>query len=390
MTRIHLIRTFLALLLACTFPSLGAQERLRHPLRFVSADSILIWGLDNSHLKATALRADGNLTERPFVVGDMSDKEFRAAAKEWSESILPSLSLSGGSEDEAPGGQAVAATNTLEAAARLFLLTGEAAYAEAMERSLFNELLAEASAHRPLSFEKHVAARALLNGAGTMYAYEPDGETLYINYFSNSSTRISTGRTKLTVEQLTGMPHSGRVKIRIEGLRQEQTRLKVCLRIPMWAVRRPYPDFAFAVSGDILPMPAVHVNGRELLEYKTERGFLTIDRAWNNGDEIFFDLPTHAFALRRKKNGKAVRGAIALQRGPFLYVPDGGMPAGCYFSENRGLTEEEEEGSDGNIVLRGSLFRDGGTPADAAAPEIPLLLRPYKDCKGTIWLREPK
>ena len=66
------------------------------------------------------------------------------------------------------------------------------------------------------------------------------------------------------------------------------------------------------------------------------------------------------------------------------------MPAGHYFSTNRELTEEVEDGSDGNVLLRGSLFRDAGTPADAPAPEVPLLLCPFKDVKGAFWLREPR
>lgn len=390
MIRKKLIRILLILLPACAGLSLGAQDRLPHPLRFVPADSTLIWGLDNSHLTSTALKADRSLSEQPFSADGVSKKAFRAAVRAWKESVLPTLSLTGGDDGKPAGAQAVAAANTLAAAARLFLLTGEAEYAEVMERSLFNALLAEASAKGPLTFEKHFAARALRNGAGTMYAYEPGGTTLYVNYYSNSSTRINTGGVRLSVEQLTGMPHSGRVKLRIEGMRSEQTPVKILLRIPMWAMRRPYPGFAYAVAGEALPMPVVYVNGKELLAAKTERGFLVIDRKWNNGDEILFDLPDTPFVLRRKADGKAVRGSVAVQRGPFVYALRGDMPAGHYFSTNRELTEEVEDGSDGNVLLRGSLFRDAGTPADAPAPEVPLLLFPFKDVKGAFWLREPR
>ena len=52
MIRKKLIRILLILLPACAGLSLGAQDRLPHPLRFVPADSTLVWaqplGVDTS------------------------------------------------------------------------------------------------------------------------------------------------------------------------------------------------------------------------------------------------------------------------------------------------------------------------------------------------------
>lgn len=394
MNAIHRIRFSLFRLLVLLLP-LGAslpsdaQQRLERPLCFVPADSTLVWGLADSNLGATALSIDRRIDGRPFTAGAVSDRAFREALRAWTDSIVPSLDLTGVSRDAQPGEQALAAASTLEAAARLFLLTGEAGYAEAMERVLFNALLAEVPAGRPLTPMRHVAARALRRGAGTMYACAADAPTVYVNYYANSSTHIVVPGADFMMEQLTGMPHSGRVRLRIDRLAGVSARIRLCLRIPAWALHDAWPASRFAAGGDGQPFPVVYVNGKEPLgERQMQGGYLVIDRVWNSGDEVLFDLPVRPFFVRRQHRGHAVRGSVAVQRGPFVYAPVDGLPEGCCFSSSAALSEEEVEGGDGSVVLHGRATRDADTPADAVAPAVPLTLLPYKDVRGTVWLRE--
>lgn len=382
----------LALLLALSLaPASGAQSRMEHPLRFVPADSTLMWGMAGSDIGAAALAIDRRLDGTPFAADEVSDREWRKTLRAWRASILPSLEPTGADRRALPGEQAAAAAAALATAARLFLLTGDAEYAEAMERMLFNVLLAEVPPGRPLTPMRRIAARALRRGAGTMYAYAADAPTVYVNFYANSSTHIVVPGADFMLEQLTGMPHSGRVRLRIDRLQGVSARLRLCLRIPMWAQGKAWPALRYSADGGEDDFPIVYVNGKELLgERQMQGGFLIIDRVWNSGDEVLFDLPVRPFCVRRQRGGKTLYGTVAVQRGPFVYAPDGGMPDGCVFDPHAALTEEETGGADGTVVLHGQAVCAAASLDASAAVPVALTLLPCKDAQSGVWMREER
>lgn len=364
--------------------ALQAQKLLKEPLTYVPADSVVIWGEDISDLRGTALKLDASLTEQPL--GEPGNKkDFVRKIKKWQTEYLPQINLAGGlGEENLP--QTVATANMTGLTADLLRLTADSRLADVMERSLFNQLLREVALPGEMTMEKHVAAQALINATGKILATDEEG--IYINLYLNSTAHVRTKQFDVMLDILTAMPHEGRIKVRLSGFRGNALPLKLRLRLPEWAMGKITPADRFAIfPGAADKLPVFHVNGRELLTTVIENGYLVIDRKWNSGDEVFFDLPMQPFLVRKMADGKAQRGKVAIQRGPLLYVVREEHDD-CYLSANTLPKPGEDFNRWGHILLTGQLFRDRGTPADAAAPAVTITAEPYMDNKGDIWLRE--
>lgn len=327
----HYLPTLILLLLAMPLP---AQKLLPRQLKYVDADSIVIWESGKSDLRGLALKIAPELVPQPVSAKDMPRKELRRRLREWTEEIAPALNLAGGSGDETTQPQAEAAERTVKAAAPLLLATGDSRFADALERAAVNALPAEIKADGRLTFEKRLAARTLLDITGMIYA--TDRDEVYVNYYLNSSTHIRTKQLDVVIDQLTAMPHSGRVKLRISGLHKNGTPLKLRLRIPAWARGNIFPEENYT-TGNQWPLPTVYVNGREEF-FSMERGYLTIAREWNSGDEVYFDLP---FSLQKvRKTDTRSASSIALMRGPLLYSLTKDIPGYLLTKESK-ITEAD-------------------------------------------------
>ena len=148
--------------------------------------------------------------------------------------------------------------------ARLFLVTGEAHIAAALDRERLrrDSLLSANPTDR-------AAAQALLNTLGWVAASE--GTDLYVNLPVDCMINVATPALRCTVDQICEM---GRVKYRLSGFPAHGSALRLHLRLPA------------GVEAD-----RVYLNGRRLLAPQIERGYLVVDRAWRNNEEIYYDLP---------------------------------------------------------------------------------------------------
>lgn len=370
----HLLSALVLLLLSLPLP---AQKLLSRQLEYVDADSIVIWESGKTDLRGLALKIVPELVPQHISVKNMAKKELRRRLREWTEEIAPALNLTGGSGDETTQPQAEAAERTVKAAAPLLLATGDSRFADALERAAVNALPAEIKADGRLTFEKRLAARTLLDITGMIYA--TDRNEIYVNYYLNSSTHIRTEQLDVVIDQLTAMPHSGRVKLRISGLHRNGTPLKLRLRIPAWAGGNIFPKESYTAESQ-WPLPTVYVNGREEF-FSMERGYLTITRAWNSGDEIYFDLPF--FIQKVRKTDTRSGNSIALMRGPLLYSLTKDIPGYLLTKESK-ITELEEPDRYGQTLLDITL-RQAGT---SGKQEIHAEARPYQTERATVWLPE--
>ena len=159
---------------------------------------------------------------------------------------------------------------TPDTLARLFLVTGDARVAAALDsvRLRRDSLLLAAPSDR-------AAAQALLNSLGWVAAAE--GTDLYVNLPVDCMINVSTPALHCTVDQIC---ETGRVKYRLAGFPADGSRLRLHLRLPAGVA----PDDVF-------------LNGRRLLAPRMERGYLVVDRAWRNNEEIYYDLPERATLL---------------------------------------------------------------------------------------------
>lgn len=355
----------LILLYVCSAFSLIASEPLKKPLRFVPADSVVCWDEDWSNLQRVAVQAGAGGRAYPIDLSPMKPKTLRQLSKQWDNDIAARLDLTGSIVGIARSDRAYAAVRTVETSARLLALTGQAHYAEPLERMAFNLLpcLATDSTDAP---SRHMAGRLLLSLVGTAYAADDEG--VFVNFYTNSFARTTVGTRSVSIDLVTAMPHDARIKLRI-GLSRGTQHLKVRLRLPEWACRQAFPSSAYTADEPRQACPEIFVNGRSE-QLPIENGYIIIDRYWNNGDEVYLDFPFAPMYLRSLRPSET--GApVSIQRGPLLYVPFGeGRP-------NRSLTpgsliEADEPGPLGHSVL---VEHSASTDTTA----LPLLLIPYVD-----------
>ncbi len=345
---------FLCACLLCVTP-LTAQQRLKHPLTFVPADSVVVWGEGVGDVRGAALRFVQDAASRTV---DVSKKSVKAAERRFSSGESSMQSIVGVSSGETSKAQVPSlqvdalserATLLVADASTLLAATGEAVYAEIVERVLFNDLAHIVRQTRGANYAASVASRTIHDAIGRVYA--TCAGALYVNLFTNSTTNIPCSDFNLIVDQITAMPLSGRVKIRLNGFPHNGYPLRLYIRQPHWAEGEVLPGDTHTLKpleslvseggeGSAKPL----VNGRDVLNLTFERGYAVIDRSWNNGDEILVDFPLPVLAASRAESSE-----IALLRGPIAYA----APAASNFKPKLPLlVTDEDEALNGAITLR--------------------------------------
>lgn len=223
---------------------------------------------------------------------------------------------------------------------RLLLATGEPAYADHIERSLYNVVAAAVSndgdawfytntLHRrepgtapdpdaasPRAFSSLRApwfdvscclpniARTLASLAGVLATVDPDGLQLHQYASASISTRLDDG-TPVEVDVATDYPRSGVVTATVGASAERPWTLT--FRVPAWAgsatVRyRPVagPERSIAADGPTIEITA----------------------AFAAGDEIEFAVPMEPVFVRPDARIDAVRGCVVVQRGPVVYCAE--------------------------------------------------------------------
>ncbi|MBN1421894.1 MAG: glycoside hydrolase family 127 protein, partial [Planctomycetes bacterium] len=239
---------------------------------------------------------------------------------------------------------------------RLFLLHGDAAYIDVLERTLYNALLAGMSLNgdrffypNPLEFDGAFPfnqgsaerkpwfdcaccpvnlVRLLSSLSGYVYATSVAGgrTDLYVSLYVASSADLEIGGVRIRVAQETRYPWDGDVRIAIDPDREVEFALR--LRIPGWAANRPVPSDLYRYEGTSGERPRCRLNGRDI-DAATEKGWLGIDRRWRPGDEVVLDLPMPVRRVRAHEAVEEDRGKVAIERGPLVYCVEG--------ADNRGV-----------------------------------------------------
>ena len=201
---------------------------------------------------------------------------------------------------------------------RMNQATGDAKYADVMERSMYNGALAGISLAgdtffyvNPLeSLGNHHRQEwygcaccpsqicRFLPSIGN-YIYGVSDNAVWVNLYMGNTAEFKVGNKAVTLVQETRYPWEGAVELRV-GLKGS-FKTQVRLRIPGWC-----KDYSLSVNGETFDAPV-------------EKGYAVIDRKWNGGDvvEINFDMPVEVVAADpRVKEDVGMR---AVQRGPLVY-----------------------------------------------------------------------
>jgi DUF1680 family protein len=151
------------------------------------------------------------------------------------------------------------------------------------------------------------------------FVYGVEGNRIYVNLYASSVAEVATGAGKVVLEQATDYPWSGEVKIRVDPDRSGEFTLLV--RIPGWALGRPFPSDLYRYADEGGEPPSVKVNG-EAQALAPVKGYQTITRSWAKGDLVEISLPMPVRRVRAHPELKADAGRVAVERGPLVYAAE--------------------------------------------------------------------
>jgi uncharacterized protein len=273
-------------------------------------------------------------------IGDESLLE--AAERLWQEMVSTRTYLTGGVGthhlDEAFGDpyeltnersycETCAAIASVMFSWRMLLITGEARYADLIERTLYNGVISGLS----LDGQRYIYANPLQIREGHLeqgnqqdyarqswfscaccppnvmrtlaslehYAVIASSDEIRVHQYMTGRFSAASRDGEATLEVDTNYPWDGRVRLVVAEAPAGS--LTLSLRVPHWA-----------------PEVTVELNG-ERLDTGAADGWLRIQRRWQRGDEVVFELPLRPRFTRADPRVDADRGLVAVERGPLVY-----------------------------------------------------------------------
>ena len=197
----------------------------------------------------------------------------------------------------------------------LLALTGKSLYADNIETTYYNALLAstrfggaEIAMYSPLEGSRgdhnHQCGMEInccsANGPrGYMmmprYAIMTSDNEVYMNLYTNLSASFSLpSKNKITIEQKTNYPESNQIQITISIEKSEEFTL--ALRIPDWSIQN-----------------SILING-EKTEGLTPGNYAKITRKWKNGDTVELQLDLRGRLVKLNGHSAILRGPLVLAR----------------------------------------------------------------------------
>lgn len=184
------------------------------------------------------------------------------------------------------------------------------------------------------------------------YAYSHSSTDLWVHQFVSGRTSTTFGGVPVTLEQETAFPASGNAVLRVTAA--APTRGVIRIRVPGWA------DHAeIAIDGDVV--------------VRREKGYAVIDREWQQ-NTITIGMPLRARLTVAHHFLEEVANQVCVVRGPVVYcVESADLPGGVGIESVAiagSIAWTEESGTDifaGHVLLRGTAAR---LPAQADAGEL--------------------
>ena len=221
---------------------------------------------------------------------------------------------------------------------RMFLATGDAKYADVLERALYNGVISGVSLSGDKFFydnplesmgqheRQHWFGCACCPGNITRfmasvpyYMYATQGNDVYVNLFIQSKADIETESNKINVEQTTGYPWDGKISIAVTPEKEQEFALRV--RIPGWAQDAPVPTDLYSFT-DKAQAYSISVNGSKV-NAKQYDGYATLVRNWKAGDVVEINLPMEVRRVKANDQVEDDRGKLAIERGPIIFCLEG-------------------------------------------------------------------
>ena len=253
-------------------------------------------------------------------------------------------------------------------ARRMLQMEIKGAYADAMERALYNNVLSgialdgksffyvnplevwPESTHRD-GRKLHVKSVrqkwfgcaccppniARLLGSLGAYAFTEDEHTLYVHLYMGSEVTKQAGGQDVCVRMQTDREDPAEWTVRVQ-VRAESRDFVLALRIPGWC-------------------KGWRLDGAEAAEVTEKNGYLYLRKEWQGETKMILHLPSPVRFLRADTRVRENSGKVAVMHGPFVYC-----------------LEEKDNGRNLNLLS----IRRGTVPADAAFEETEIAGRKAK------------
>lgn len=352
---------------------------------------------DDELLNALRRLAENQLTKKTFITGAVAPvfrgrrpeqlvggKTYPAA--DYEEAVGPAYELPNGSCYCESCGQCLFA----EWYYRMFRLTGEAVYMDAVERALYNAVPGCADLDRPnffycnpqeqlsgsqrshtdgteskweahytwrRQFTKKAACcppkvmRALAMSAEMAYSASREG--LWVNLYGQNQIRVALpAGGGLECRQASAYPWDGKVRLVLQEVESAKP-FGIFLRIPGW------------VNGPV----RIAVNGEAVPGAPPQGTYHALQRNWKSGDVVEMEIPMPVRYMAAHPAVADARGKVAVMRGPIVYCVEGDdVPADIALEHVRvparaELKPEFTKELGGVMKLTGTLMCSTGAPA---------------------------
>ncbi|SIR73220.1 glycoside hydrolase family 127 protein [Micromonospora avicenniae] len=334
-------------------------------------------------LRGHAVRANYLAAGAVDVAVELKDAGLLEAVRnQWSNTVASRTYVTGGQgsrhQDEAFGedwvlppdraySETCASVGSVMFAWRLLLADGDPRYADLIERTLYNVVSTSPSVDGRSFFYTNTlhrrelgtlpdADRPSLRAASSLrapwfevsccptnvartlaslatYVATCDDEGLQLQQYMPATVehRLADGR-EVSVTIATGYPHDGEIRVRIDS--DDERPWSLSLRVPAWADN----GATVTIDGDRRPVGP---------------GLVTERRTWRRGDEIVLSLPVAPRFTFPDERIDAVRGCVAVERGPLvLAVESVDVPGVETVDELRVDVGEPPRLVDGRVTIR--------------------------------------
>lgn len=197
----------------------------------------------------------------------------------------------------------------------LLQVTGDSKYADQIEKSFYNALLAsmkfdagEIAKYSPLEGMRHSGEEQCgmhincCNANGPRgftlmpdFAFMKSDNTVFVNFYCESEAKIELEKgNTVSIIQKTDYPENDKIILEIQI--ENEVDFELALRIPEWSIQN-----------------SIKVNGKEISEINPG-SYKTISRKWKNGDQVELVLDLRGRLLKQNNFQAIMRGPIVLAR----------------------------------------------------------------------------
>lgn len=224
---------------------------------------------------------------------------------------------------------------------RMFLLEKDGKYMDVAEVALLNNVLAGVNLEgnkffyvNPLASAGMVdrshwfgtaccptnLARLIPQLSGMMYTHTD--HDIYFGFYAGSSVDIPLASGNVHLEQTTAYPFEEKIQVKVTLSTSGQT-FSLKMRIPTWTGSRFVPGDLYYYTDTTPTNWELYINGEKITNPHVEKGFVSLNRNWNTGDQVELRLPMPVRYNKAIEAVRADREKIAVTRGPLVYCAEG-------------------------------------------------------------------